>query len=550
MTDRLKLSDPNGDAEPDRVAFMLEMKEHSARIQQLEKNIAVLEAEAKKSKKNPTSAPAGSNKIGARREGTFKAISTAPSINKTPLGPAMVPIPYPTVQDLSSSLNTARSVKFNSYPAYLLDASTQPRCTGDEPGTGKGVKSGTISGEVKPVTGSCSVRIEGKKVVREGDACTMNGGNNPGVYVTVPPTSASRPKDALVSSNPHTSAKESQSNPALDRWVRQTKSNVLQAFIHPWEGIKGAAKGLANTPSHLSELLIKAAFEQRATELDQAASLQKLFGKGEAALEISNVASATRKVAVRIDIPKLAMNNAAQQGGDIISTALQVGVGGLGMIKGAAKGAAAHRLADDIPLASTHDGVKILNGGKTLQAGEKANLTFDIDAEIAALRKIASNLGGQTPGIGERAITRQAYKKLISKYRSEGIRLQAELEAAISTQQYVYRATTHRAVAIYRTNGKISGKSGGTFMSTDFVGLDPKILMDRGQVFPHWGQPEILIRIPASAVTKASVPRPFGDKLKVGWEPVTEAYPAAGSGNMNQFIGETQTWDDAWVIIL
>ena len=169
MSDRLKLPDPKIDTEAERVAA------------------------------DPGSVPAKSspskNKIGARMHGSLMAISTAPSINHTPIGPCMVPIAYPTVQDLTNSIGTAKTVNFNGCPAYLLDGSTQTSCRGDAAGTGKGVRSGTVSGEVKPTQGSKTVRIEGKRVVRAGDSCTMNGGNNPGVYVTkcsigaVPPQS-------------------------------------------------------------------------------------------------------------------------------------------------------------------------------------------------------------------------------------------------------------------------------------------------------------------------------------------------------------------------
>ncbi len=124
------------------------------------------------------------------------AICTAPSINWTPVGAAMVPVPYQTVQDLSNSIGTARTVRFNGAPAYLLDQTTQPKGTGDERGTGKGVRSGTVGGEVKPVSGCKTVRIEGKFVVREGDKCIMNGGNNPGVFVTATPTFPALPLDS------------------------------------------------------------------------------------------------------------------------------------------------------------------------------------------------------------------------------------------------------------------------------------------------------------------------------------------------------------------
>lgn len=121
--------------------------------------------------------------LGARKKRSYSAISTAPSINKTPVGSSTPPLPYPVSQDLSNSVGTAKRVRFNGDEAYILDQSTQPSCTGDAAGSAKGVKSGTVSGEVKPVEGSSTVRITGKPVIRVGDPCTLNGGNCPGVYV-------------------------------------------------------------------------------------------------------------------------------------------------------------------------------------------------------------------------------------------------------------------------------------------------------------------------------------------------------------------------------
>ncbi|WP_080410239.1 polymorphic toxin type 15 domain-containing protein [Burkholderia ubonensis] len=124
------------------------------------------------------------SQLGARKDSAFKAVSTAPSINKTPVGSSTPPLPYPVTEDLSSSLGTVPHVRFNGDPAYVLNQSTQPSCKGDAAGSCKGVKSGTVSGEVKPVKGSSTVRITGKPVIREGDPCTLNGGNCPGIYVT------------------------------------------------------------------------------------------------------------------------------------------------------------------------------------------------------------------------------------------------------------------------------------------------------------------------------------------------------------------------------
>ena len=202
MSDRLKLSDPKDDAEVARVAVAQELMVDHQKFKDLENHIAALEAElAKKDQSKPAPAVPQKNKIGARKQGAFMAISTAPSINKTPIGPSMVPIPYPTVQDLTNSIETAKTVNFNGCPAYLLDGSSQASCKGDAAGTGKGVRSGTVSGEVKPIQGSKTVRIEGKRAVREGDACTMNGGNNPGIYVTTCPVSPMPPKSSISGSS-------------------------------------------------------------------------------------------------------------------------------------------------------------------------------------------------------------------------------------------------------------------------------------------------------------------------------------------------------------
>jgi hypothetical protein len=109
------------------------------------------------------------------------AVSTAPSINKTPMGAATPPVPYPVCHDLSNSIGIVPHVKFNSDPSYVLAQTTQPHCTGDEAGTAKGVKSGTVTGEIKPTSASGHVKITGKYVVRVGDkrsrACFRHTGD-------------------------------------------------------------------------------------------------------------------------------------------------------------------------------------------------------------------------------------------------------------------------------------------------------------------------------------------------------------------------------------
>lgn len=336
MTDRLKLSDPKGDAEAAKIASALELAQNKRRIKELQKYLSDLESPATR-KDQLEHRTSQSNNIGARESASLKAVSSAPSINLTPRGRGMVPVAYPTVQDLSTSIGVANTVRFNGDPVYLCDRSTQPACKGDEQGSGGGIRSGTVNGVVKPVKGSGTVNVEKKPVIRAGDPCTMNGGNNPGTYVTAPAPSSAPPKFAIETSNPPITLDTPQEQSAFDKWLDNTAENIRQALKHPVEGIKGAAKGLVNTVPATVELLLKAAAEQRATDLDDAAAIQTLLGQGAAAKTISDVAGETRAHADKINVPKLTMSNSAQDGGDTISTAVQIFAGGVGLLRSGAK---------------------------------------------------------------------------------------------------------------------------------------------------------------------------------------------------------------------
>lgn len=186
-------------------------------------------------------------KIGTRKTGDLKAISTAPSMNKTPAGSAVVVLPYPTIQSLDNSSGVVPTVKLKSCAAYVLNQTTQPTCRGDGPGTLKGIRSNTVDGEVKPTEASGSVRAGGKPMVRLGDSNTMNGGNNPGIYLVVPAVSATPPPQA---------AKGADANPAEDATpaeqgfmdkVRSKVQDLAQGYKDNVSGSlhEGAGKAMA-----------------------------------------------------------------------------------------------------------------------------------------------------------------------------------------------------------------------------------------------------------------------------------------------------------------
>ena len=105
-------------------------------------------------------------------------VITGPDICKTPVGSAIVPIPYPNISKSSDLAKGSKSAKINGVPA-CLSSSEFSTSTGDEAGSAKGLASGTTKGKAHPVSYSFDVKIEGKSVVRNTDLFTGNNRNAP-----------------------------------------------------------------------------------------------------------------------------------------------------------------------------------------------------------------------------------------------------------------------------------------------------------------------------------------------------------------------------------
>lgn len=112
--------------------------------------------------------------IGARKDARFYAVTLAPDVCLTPIGPVMVPVPYMLYSSFEGSEKCIETVRFNRRPSFTLDHSLTPTVVGDEPGTGGGVKSGVNLGKVWADDASVSVRADGRRIVRHGDDCWMN----------------------------------------------------------------------------------------------------------------------------------------------------------------------------------------------------------------------------------------------------------------------------------------------------------------------------------------------------------------------------------------
>ncbi|WP_086930361.1 RHS repeat-associated core domain-containing protein [Agarilytica rhodophyticola] len=121
------------------------------------------------------------NKFWARKDSKYKVVSSAPSVNLTPIGNAIVPVPYPVSEKLSKAVATADDVLVNGKPTYIHGSDTTS-VKGDGKGSKGGVKSGTVEAKSQPIKAMASPTVKANKqhVVREGDLQMMQGGNTIG----------------------------------------------------------------------------------------------------------------------------------------------------------------------------------------------------------------------------------------------------------------------------------------------------------------------------------------------------------------------------------
>lgn len=117
---------------------------------------------------------------GSRDVGRGIVVSASPDVCLTPVGAAMVPVPYSLIAHRDrSAANMANPVRQTGLVTHVA-GSLITQSFGDEPGTGGGVKSGTTGKECEPKTWSSSVRAEGRHVVRHDDEWWMNHRNTVG----------------------------------------------------------------------------------------------------------------------------------------------------------------------------------------------------------------------------------------------------------------------------------------------------------------------------------------------------------------------------------
>jgi hypothetical protein len=105
-------------------------------------------------------------------------LNTSPDVCLTPVGIAIVPIPYSNTATSKDTAMGSNSVSVDGNPIMLKD-SVFSKSAGDEPGVACGVRSGTTGGAAQFVNYSFDVKVEGRNVCRRLDLMTSNNGNTP-----------------------------------------------------------------------------------------------------------------------------------------------------------------------------------------------------------------------------------------------------------------------------------------------------------------------------------------------------------------------------------
>lgn len=105
-----------------------------------------------------------------------------PDVCRTPVGPVIVPIPYPNVAAGPLGVPPAPGIFFMAAPAHNM-GTIIPTSTGDNPGVATGVASGVVMGPARHVTAAFTVLLKGLPATRLTSITKQNGTNATGARV-------------------------------------------------------------------------------------------------------------------------------------------------------------------------------------------------------------------------------------------------------------------------------------------------------------------------------------------------------------------------------
>lgn len=105
-----------------------------------------------------------------------------PDVCLTPVGPVVVPIPYPDVGAGPMGVPPAPGVFFMAAPAHNL-GTVVPLTNGDNSGVATGVASGVVMGPDRHTTAAFTVLLKGMPATRLTSMTLQNGTNTIGARV-------------------------------------------------------------------------------------------------------------------------------------------------------------------------------------------------------------------------------------------------------------------------------------------------------------------------------------------------------------------------------
>jgi len=209
-------------------------------------------------------------------------VCRTPDVCKTPMGNAMVPVPYQITAKFDTAAQTATTVNFTEEPAFHM-GSYLPTVIGDEAGVGGGLKSGTHKSKCVPITHSTTVRVEKQWLVRHDDLFQMNGtgsGNTIGKVIydkvfsketlsfaldVIPVVGTVKSAGQLIT------GKDLVTGEPVNRWIEA--GGLLASLIPGGKGVvsggKAVVKGVAK---ETAEKVAKEAAEKAAKEVAEKAA--------------------------------------------------------------------------------------------------------------------------------------------------------------------------------------------------------------------------------------------------------------------------------------
>ena len=209
---------------------------------------------------------------GVRQTGEAIVVSTTPDVCNTPMGPNMVPVPYPILGKFDTVIRQKVTVRMTGL-ATITRGSRITMVTGDEAGVGGGVVSGKNLGYCKPIRYSTTVRVQGEEVVYNTSQMEMNCNGPDGTGNTIGNVVYIK-AESFVSVTPSGEI-EGDTNPPVEPETQEEKSWWQKAspWVHGALDIVGLIPGVGEVTDGINAVIYTAEGDYVSAGLSAAAMI-------------------------------------------------------------------------------------------------------------------------------------------------------------------------------------------------------------------------------------------------------------------------------------